>query len=125
MNQKQRDAMNVAYYNLWIGEMHGIQTTDSLLQAAVHHDAHRWLYLSDQKPTEAFIFKQWDERPDQQHNPQAYHNSYRDPFHEANDDLPERKSVEFRTLLLFPKSESAVRAPAFDPLVASNPAVIP
>lgn len=88
MTQKQREAMNGAYYALWIGEMHGTNTTDSLLQGALYHPNQRWLYISDQKPTEAFIFKQWDERPDQQHNPQAFHNSFRDPFHEANLDLP-------------------------------------
>lgn len=65
---------------------------------------HRWVYISDQKPDEAWLFKQWDEREGVARS--CFHNSFVDPTHLNDPSKPGRRSVEFRMYLTFPKKSA-------------------
>lgn len=65
------------------------------------NSAHRWVYISDQRPSEAWLFKQYDTRPNVAKC--TFHNSFHDPFHVQESETPGRRSVEFRLVLSFPK----------------------
>jgi len=76
------------------------------LEGPCFNPSHRWVYISDQKPDEAWVFKQWDTRDGVAK--QCYHNSFHDPFYDnANPAKSGRKSIEFRMLLVFPKKATA------------------
>jgi len=66
---------------------------------------HRGVFCPDMRPDEAWLFKQYDTREGVAR--QCFHNSFRDPFHEKDSDLPGRRSVEFRILLTFPKQPAS------------------
>ena len=51
---------------------------------------------------QVLLFKQYDTRPGVATG--TFHNSFPDPFHLQDQNCPERKSVELRILLTFPKS---------------------
>jgi len=62
---------------------------------------HRWVFIPDQKPDEAWLFKQYDTRPGVAK--QCFHNGFADPCHLDDPTKPGRKSAEFRMYLTFPK----------------------
>jgi len=74
---------------------------ESLVCGPTYAPQHRWFFISDQKPDEAWLFKQYDTRPNVAKT--AFHTSFPDPFHAKDPNCPERKSAEFRVLLTFPK----------------------
>lgn len=73
---------------------------DAPALAPIHRPAHRWLFVSDMRPEEALIFKQYDFRTDVTSRV-CFHNSFRDRFHDDWQDCPGRRSVEARILLMF------------------------
>jgi len=73
----------------------------ALLVGPSYNPKHRWVYIPDQKPDEAWLFKQYDERDGVAK--QAFHNSFVDPYHLNDPSIPGRHSVEFRMYLTFPK----------------------
>merc|ERR1711939_816085 len=67
----------------------------------VYSPKHRWVYISDQEPTEAWLFKQYDARSSVAQR--TFHNSFHDPYHAQRPKATHgRRSVEFRFLLTFP-----------------------
>merc|ERR1712096_375176 len=76
-------------------------TPRSTLTGPTYAPQHRWVFMSDQRPDEAWLFKQYDTRPGVAR--QCFHNSFHDPFHDEDPDCPGRRSAEFRILLIFPK----------------------
>lgn len=82
---------------------------ESNLAGPVFHPSHRWVFISDQKPEEAWLFKQYDSREGVVKS--AFHNSFHDPHHEQEADATHgRRSAEFRMLLTFPKKGSTAAA---------------
>lgn len=75
----------------------------SLLVGPAYSPKHRWVFCSDQKPNEAWFFKQWDTRPNVAKS--VFHNSFIDPFHASDPNCPTRRSVELRLLLTFPRRD--------------------
>merc|ERR1711964_198819 len=65
----------------------------STLTGPLYAPQHRWVFCSDQRPEEAWLFKQYDTRPGMPAR-QAFHNSFRDPFHEGDPTKPGRRSAE-------------------------------
>lgn len=66
---------------------------------------HRWVYCSDMRPDEMWLFKQYDTRegPDWAVK-QAFHDSFHDPhYDDTSGPVPGRRSAELRALLTFPK----------------------
>lgn len=63
---------------------------------------HRWIFCSDMRPDEGWIFKQFDTRDDGRAK-MCFHNSFHDPFHDPLPETPGRRSAEYRILLTFPK----------------------
>lgn len=61
----------------------------------------RWVFCSDMKPEEAWLFKNYDTRDNVAKC--AFHNSFHDPFYEDKPEIPGRRSNEFTLLLTFPK----------------------
>ena len=57
------------------------------------------MFCSDMTPSESVLFKQFDFRPGAK-AAAAFHHSFKDPRH-VHSELPKRKSVECRLLLLF------------------------
>lgn len=76
------------------------QAADSL--GVVYSAKHRWVYCSDMRPDECWLFKQWDTREEAGARA-SFHCSFHDPFHDAWKECPGRRSVEARILLTFPK----------------------
>lgn len=66
----------------------------------------RWVYCSDMRTDEAWLFKQFDTREDGRAKC-SFHTAFYDPFHDKNPDTPGRRSCEFRFLLTFPKAASS------------------
>lgn len=89
------------------GDRFSGSSADSLIVGALYQTSHRWIFCPDQRPEEAWIFKQWDSRHGVAR--QAFHNSFADPFHEDDPDCPGRRSIEFRILLTFPKGSPRKR----------------
>lgn len=74
----------------------------SNLMGPVYSPSHRWVYISDQRPDECWLFKHYDTREDRVQS--CFHTSFHDPYHEDEpDDSHGRRSAEFRCLLTFPK----------------------
>jgi len=64
----------------------------------------RWVFISDQTPEEAWLFKQYDERNGVAKS--VCHTAFRDPTHQEKPKTTHgRRSVEFRLLLTFPKRD--------------------
>merc|ERR1719171_1015618 len=60
----------------------------STLSGPTYAPQHRWVFCSDQRPDEAWLFRQYDER-ERIPSKMCFHNSFRDPFHlqeESSDD---------------------------------------
>lgn len=76
------------------------------LVGPTYSPAHRWVFCSDQRPDEAWIFKQYDTRNDVGRAKTTFHNSFHDPFYDKAPSIPGRRSAEFRLLLTFPKTSS-------------------
>lgn len=72
------------------------------LIGAVFSPKHRWIFCSDQRTDEAWIFKQYDTRGGPAGPKMAFHNSFHDPFHDSDPSKPMRRSLEARVLLTFP-----------------------
>merc|ERR1711964_365395 len=70
--------------------------------------ANRWVFCSDMRPEEAWLFKQYDTRDNVAKA--SFHTSFVDPFHLKNPDTPARRTCEFRMLLAFPKKDAASAA---------------
>ena len=68
--------------------------------APVYSPRHRWFFTPDMRPEEAVIFKQYDWRESVAARA-CWHNSFRDNFHDAWEECPGRRSIEFRILLAF------------------------
>lgn len=83
----------------------GEDITDSLgayLVGPSYSPNHRWIFISDQKPSEAYLFKQYDTRADGRAKC-CFHNSFTDPHWLNDSSKPGRCSIEFRMLLTWPK----------------------
>jgi len=83
---------------------------ESLLCGPSYSPSHRWVFCPDMKPEEAWLFKQFDTRENVAR--QAFHNSFHDPFYDKDPSMPQRRSCEFRMVLLFPKPDSALQPQA-------------
>jgi hypothetical protein len=59
---------------------------------------HRWCWLHEQQPNEAWIFKHYDSLSGDGHVRQCAHTSFDPP---GTSDLPLRESVEFRAIVLY------------------------
>lgn len=88
----------------WREKSPGAVIPKSCLTGPSYAPGHRWVFCSDQRPDEAWVFRQYDEREGV--TKCCFHNSFSDPFHVQNPDTPGRRSVEFRLVLSFPKKES-------------------
>lgn len=79
---------------------------ESLLVGPSYAPGHRWIFCSDMRPDEGWLFKQYDER--EVKAKACFHNSFSDPFHIAEPkETHGRRSGEFRILLTFPKGAAA------------------
>lgn len=76
-----------------------------MLTGPIHAAGHRWVFCSDQRPDEAWLFRQYDEREGVAKC--CFHNSFHDPFHAQDPDCPGRRSAEFRLVLSFPKQQNS------------------
>ena len=83
------------------GAVPGAPSNGAGLVGPTYSPHHRWIYCSDQRPDEAWLFKQFDTR--QGVAPTTFHNSFHDPFYDRQPGIPGRRSVEFRIFLTFPK----------------------
>lgn len=81
------------------------QAADSL--GVSYSPSHRWVYCSDMRPDECWLFKQWDTRDGQASG--SFHCSFHDPFHDHWKECPGRRSVEARILVTFPKQEDRAK----------------
>merc|ERR550514_1088705 len=70
------------------------------ITAPLYSPQHRWVYISDMRPDETWLFKQWDSREGVAKC--TFHCSFHDPYHDGWTDCPGRRSVEARILLTFP-----------------------
>ena len=89
-------------------QMYDQQTTTSKNTSLgpLYNPRHRWVFLPDQRPDEAWIFKQFDTRDGVAKC--TFHNSFPDPCHiDEPDDTHGRRSVEFRFILTFPRGGGA------------------
>lgn len=59
---------------------------------------HRWYWLPEQRPDEAWLFKHFDSLEEEGHARQCAHTSFDPP---GTRDLPPRESVEFRAIVLY------------------------
>lgn len=69
----------------------------------LYEPTNRWVFCSDMRPTEAWLFKHYDTRPNVAKC--GFHNSFSDTFHEGNPEIPSRRSCEFTLVLTFRKTE--------------------
>lgn len=84
----------------------GLTKSQATSLGPLYGPTHRWVYIPDQKPEEAWLFKQYDTREGVCRN--TFHNSFYDPFHEKQpNETHGRRSVEFRFILAFPKKIAA------------------
>ena len=73
---------------------------DAPALSPVYRPNHQWVYLSDQAPSEAMIFKQFDFRPYAK-TKGTFHVAIPDDYHKEWKDCPGRKSIECRVVLIF------------------------
>jgi len=85
----------------------------STIVGPIYSPEHRWVYLPDMRPEDAWVFKQYDTREGLAARC-CFHNSFHDPFYDSRslDEIPARRSAEFRVLLLFPKTDRDAEKPA-------------
>jgi hypothetical protein len=63
-----------------------------------HRAEHKWYYLHEQQPDEAWLFKHYDSLQEDGHVRQCGHTSFDPP---GTMSLPPRESIEFRALVLY------------------------
>lgn len=100
----QRLPLQRLYQRGYFTKMNSGLPQDSLVTAAKFAPNHRWVYCPDMPPQTAWLFKQWDSRADVAQC--SYHTAINDPFHEKDPSKPERRSIELRILLAWPKKEA-------------------
>lgn len=82
------------------GERVPIAGIDAPAAGAIYSPLHRWVFCPDMDPSEGWLFKQYDFRPDAK-SKVAFHYSFADPFHDNWKECPPRRSIEFRILLTY------------------------
>lgn len=106
-----RDGLERYYKQAYFGEGNrfdpNLGPNDSSLGVCATYDpGHRFYYCPDMRPDQGWLFKQWDSREGIGAR-QSFHTAFEDPFHEGRDDLPDRRSLECRLVLTFPKSPAS------------------
>merc|ERR1712093_945647 len=71
--------------------------------APLHLPEDRWVYISDQRPDEAWLFTQYTTREEDAR--MCFHSSFIDNFYDGAPDTPGRRSCEFRIYLAWPKKK--------------------
>jgi len=95
------------------GKKHGRPIESRVPQAAKDAPAlapvasphHRWVFLPDMREDEAVLFKQVDFRPSSK-TKVTFHAGIQDPMYKGRKDLPGRKSIECRLILIFDPEDS-------------------